>query len=232
MQSTNGAPSRLHSTLSAPPPPIAQSKNASVAVGSGGLLAGMIATVGAMPSAIVLIERTRGDAPPSVAATTSHPSDWVMPLSSGRWSVYVEPVPITSPEPIRIHRIASSGAGTDQVPVLHVAISPGPRAPPGNSTNGVVSSLGAGDSANDVRTVVVMPFAVAVTAQPIVRPACAAVVSASAALVPAATPSTDHWRRTVAPFGVQVSRSHRTTLPNRRVPVTAGCRVGVGGGVS
>ena len=74
---------------------------------------------------------------------------------------------------------------------------------------------------------------VAVTVQPIVWPACAAVVSASAPLEPRGGAvdrplPLDHGDS----FGVHVSRSQRTALPKRRVPVTAGCRVGVGGATS
>ena len=103
----------------------------------------------------------------------------------------------------------------------------------GTRTEGAVRGVGTPGNWNDAEIVVVMPFEVADTEQPIRWPAWAAVESVSGLPADAlAAPSTVHRLMTFAPFGRQASPTQRTLLPKRCEPLITGCFSGAGGGVS
>src|SRR4051794_23191338 len=192
----------------------------------------MIVTVGAIPRATVLADAFAAEGPPAFVATTLQPSEFGAPLSASV-RVYVRPVPSTRPVLRRTQVTAKLAGEPLQVPTLQLTTLPATRAVAGRRTDGAIRGVGTAGRTNDAETVVVMPFEVADTEQPIRWPACDAVASVRG--VPAlalATPSTVQRRTTLARFGRQASPTQRTLLPNFCVPLITGCLSGAGGGVS
>ncbi len=131
----------------------------------------MIVTVGAMPSATVLADGFSAEWPPAFVATTSQPSEFRAPLSASE-SVYVRPVPSTAPVPMRIQRTSNRVGPPVQVPTSQLTGLPATSAVAGTRTEGAVRGVGTPGNWNDAEIVVVMPFEVADTEQPIRWPAC------------------------------------------------------------